>query len=287
MSHSLLVLADLSEPARQAARYTAVLGAALPAQLALLHCYHSPLLFPELVTVTTRGSIRSQVETADALRDFAQQLALPTEISVSVKPAAEAVRGAIRRHQPLLLAMGLSPEQDLLDQLLHNQLLPVLRATHYPVLLVPAAGAAPRAPRRVLWAVDAGPFVPNAAARRLAPLLASWEAAHTITHSVTGPAYPASVGQLAMDQLRHSRLLPFSTQYELYTRHHDVAAKGILEAMEDVQPDLLVLIARPRSFLGQLFHRSVTAQVLRHCRVPVLLVPAEAPEQPDWMPCLC
>jgi len=35
-----------------------------------------------------------------------------------------------------------------------------------------------------------------------------------------------------------------------------------------------VLIARPRSFLGELFHCSFTTAVLRHCSVPVLLLPA-------------
>ena len=66
---------------------------------------------------------------------------------------------------------------------------------------------------------------------------------------------------------------------------HDPAA-GVLRAVAEAQADLLILIARPRSFLGRLFHRSVTAQVLRGCPVPVLLVPAAAPDQPDWMPAM-
>ncbi|OGX85219.1 hypothetical protein BEN47_02555 [Hymenobacter lapidarius] len=56
---------------------------------------------------------------------------------------------------------------------------------------------------------------------------------------------------------------------------HDPAAV-VLRAVAEEQPDLLILIARPRSFLGRLFHRSVTAQVL--------LLPANAPNQPDYMP---
>ena len=58
------------------------------------------------------------------------------------------------RHHPLLLAMSLSPEQDLADYLLRNHVLPVLRATHRPLLLVPEAGPPPGLPRRVLVAVD-------------------------------------------------------------------------------------------------------------------------------------
>jgi nucleotide-binding universal stress UspA family protein len=53
-------------------------------------------------------------------------------------------------------------------------------------------------------------------------------------------------------------------------------AEAIVHAAQPGAYDLVVLIARPRSFLGQLFHRSVTAQVLLHSRVPVLVLPAQA-----------
>jgi nucleotide-binding universal stress UspA family protein len=38
---------------------------------------------------------------------------------------------------------------------------------------------------------------------------------------------------------------------------------------------MLVLPVRARSFLGRLFHHSVTAQVLAQVTVPVLLLPTE------------
>ena len=51
-------------------------------------------------------------------------------------------------------------------------------------------------------------------------------------------------------------------------------ADGILDAARPEDFDLVVLIARPRSFLGELFHHSVSAQVLLHSNVPVLVLPA-------------
>ena len=44
-----------------------------------------------------------------------------------------------------------------------------------------------------------------------------------------------------------------------------------MQALADTRADLLVLVARPRSLWSELFHRSVTAHMLRHCLVPVLL----------------
>lgn len=60
------------------------------------------------------------------------------------------------------------------------------------------------------------------------------------------------------------------------TQHlvHAFPAKGILQVAATGHFDLVVLIARPRSFLGALFHHSVTAQVLLHSPLPVLVLPA-------------
>jgi len=52
-------------------------------------------------------------------------------------------------------------------------------------------------------------------------------------------------------------------------------AEAILKAAQPSETDLVVVIARPRSFLSELFHHSVTAQVLLHSPVPVLVLPAQ------------
>ncbi len=62
------------------------------------------------------------------------------------------------------------------------------------------------------------------------------------------------------------------------THHRSVfaphPAEGILRVAESAEFDLVALVARPRSFLGRLFHHSVTAQVLLHSPIPVLMLPA-------------
>ena len=284
MTPSILVLADLSAATERAAQYAAALGTPLHAELTLLHFYHDPLLELELAAVTLAQIDRNQADTAAALRAVAQRLPVPVEVRVSVAPMPAAVAEAVDRRRPLLLAMGLTTEHNLLDQVLHNQVLPVLRSTHEPLLLVPEAGPAPRVPRRVLVAVDGEPFTPTAAGRALAPLLAAWEAAFTAVHVKAHHAQLASPGKMAQADLLASGLLPPGTAVGLYEESHVSPGAGVLQAIDDTQADLLVLLARPRSFLERRFRRSVTAQVLRHCRVPVLLVPVDAPELPGWVP---
>jgi nucleotide-binding universal stress UspA family protein len=300
MNLVLLVLADLSAAAARAAQYAAVLAAPLRARLELLHCYHDPPL--ELATVMLPQLDRLPADTTAGLHALARPLPVPAEVVVSTEPLAEAVAQAIAQHHPPLLALGLSAEPTLLDRLLRNRALPMLRATHLPLLLVPEAAPTPCLPRRVLIAVDGEPFVLNAAARALAPLLATWPAVYSVLH-LAATRSP----RLALVDVELSGLLPRSAPLELYevaarqgedpALRADLAplelygaptnpAAGVLRAVAASQADLLVLIARPRSFLGRLFHHSVTAAVLRACPVPVLLLPAEAPELPDWMPAM-
>jgi len=284
MNPCIVVLTNLSAAAEQAAQYAAVLGAPQQAHLELLHLYHDPVLDPELVTVTVAHSFRTQAETAALLRERAQQLAVPAEVKVSVQPLATAVQEAVCQGHPLLLVMGLSTEHTLLDRLLHNQALPVLRTTHRPLLLVPESAPAPRLPRRIALAVDAEQFRLNEAAQALEPLLASWPATYTAVHVLAPGEREAYPGQRAFSHLRLSGLVPAAQPLELYEKAGVSPAAGILQAITDTQADMVVLIARPRSFLGRLFHQSVTAEVVRHSPVPVLLLPARGQGQPGWMP---
>ena len=286
MNPVILMLTNLSAAAERAAQMAAMLGLPLQLRLVLLHLYHDPLLDPELVVITTAQAYRTQAETNASLQAMAQRLTLPTEVTTSTDTLREAVQGALHHYQPWLLGMGLSQEHDLLDRLLHNQMLPVLRATRHPLLLVPEHGPAPHVPRRVALAVDAEPFCPNRASQTLAPLLASWQAAYTVVHVAAPEEQEAFAGQRALTNVRQSKLLPATTRLELYQERELPPAAGVLQALDDTQAELLILITRPRSFMGRLFHRSVTMEVVRHCRIPVLLLPADAPVVPGWMPAM-
>ncbi|RFP64990.1 universal stress protein [Hymenobacter lapidiphilus] len=283
MQPSFVVFVDLSAGAARAAHYAALLGAPRQVRLELVNVCQAPVLSSELAFVPMPYVAQLQADDDAALHELAEGLPAAAGASVLMAPLAEAVQQAIARFRPLLLAMGLSAEPGLLDQFLRNQALPVLRATHRPLLLVPEAASPPAMPRHVLVAVDGEHFALGETALALAPLLASWQATFSVVHirpAVGGAAEQASQYARVGEPLRG--LLPTAAAPQLYD--NDDPAATILRAQAELQADLLVLIARPRSFLGRLFHRSITAQVLRDCPVPVLLLPAHAPGVPDWMP---
>ena len=75
MNPSLVVLANLSEAAERAAQYATVLGAPLHAHVALLHCYHDPVLMvPEMAVVTATQIDRDYAAAAVGMQALAHRL---------------------------------------------------------------------------------------------------------------------------------------------------------------------------------------------------------------------
>jgi hypothetical protein len=129
-TNSILVLANFADAAEATARYAAALGAPLHLRLVMLHLEVYPVMLePELVAASAEQTQRNEAETMAGLQALARRLPGHTEVLEAAGIMSEAVADAVRQQHPLLLALGLSHEQSLLDHLLVEQVLPVLRAT--------------------------------------------------------------------------------------------------------------------------------------------------------------
>jgi nucleotide-binding universal stress UspA family protein len=81
---------------------------------------------------------------------------------------------------------------------------------------------------------------------------------------------------LALRAVQASGLVEGLPVPELRGYQHAHYEQGVLAAARDMQADLIIVLARQRSYLGELFHRSVTAHLLLHSPVPVLVLPTAA-----------
>ncbi|GAB3841151.1 hypothetical protein GCM10028821_47490 [Hymenobacter jeollabukensis] len=205
------------------------MGAALPVLLTLLRIQHAPdLLAPEPALAATSQTDCHCAETTANAQQLARQLPGPAATQVLELSSSEAVEQAIRQLQPLLLVLGLHAEHTLLDQLRHKHLLPVLRATHHPLLLVPEATRVSGRPGRVLLAIDAEPYKLTAAARALVPLLASWQAAYTVVHVLPAHASQTRSERQVLTGVRAEGLVPPDAPLWLYQEPAASSAAGIL-----------------------------------------------------------
>ena len=288
MKPTFLVLTDLSAAARRAAHFTGLLAAAVGGQLVLLYQKNAALFEPDMSMVTLPEDYYTQEkhDTDVAMAELARALPAPASVATGGASLYDVLGDLIGLWQPQLLAMALAPEHDVLDHLLVNQALPVLRDSGLPLLLVPNGAAQnPALPKVVAIAADGEAFRLSAASLALGPLLDSWAADYCVVH-VAPPDAPNDPGlRLAEASVRRSGLLPAApcTTYEV---RRQPRSAGLVQAAADVQADVLVLMVRPRSLLASVFGRGVAAHVAHACPVPQLLLPTvEIPDsQPEQTP---
>ncbi|MFC6224983.1 universal stress protein [Hymenobacter artigasi] len=274
MTPSLLILTDFFRAANKALDYATNLARPLGARLVLLHVRRDSILDPEMFTGEL--SDLSKEATAMALSRVADDLAVPVVTEIGHGRVAFAVADAVSRHHPLLVVLGRPDYSATPDELVQTTALDLLRTAPYPMLIVPHTLASSALPRRVLLAVDGEDFTigPHAGVMRYLSRTLGVEL--TVLHVAPDAAADVSEDEV-MASVRRTGLgvdLPVPMRY----RHMAAArpADGILQAAQAGDTDLVVLLARPRSFWGQLFHQSVTAEVLLHSPVPVLVLPTIA-----------
>ncbi len=274
MPPSLLILTDFFRAANEALDYATNLAGPLGARLVLLHVRRDSLLDPEMFTEEL--SDLSKEATALALNRVADNLAVPVVAEIGHGRVAFAMADAVSRHHPLLVLLGRPDYSAIPDELVQTTALDILRTAPYPMLIVPHTLTDKALPRRVLLAVDGEDFTLGPHAGAMRHLLTALNAELTVLHVAPDAALNVSEDEV-MDSVRRTGLnvdLPAPLRYQ-----RTVAARpadGILHGAQALNADLIVVLARPRSFWGQLFHHSVTAEVLLHSPVPVLVLPTLA-----------
>ncbi|AMR25548.1 hypothetical protein A0257_22945 (plasmid) [Hymenobacter psoromatis] len=272
MTLSLLVLTDFFQPADHALAYADALAGAIGAQLVLLHVRRDSLLDPE--HLTGRVDKLSQAAIDLALESLTRELTAPVVAEAAHGRVAEAVADALRRHQPALVVLGHRNTDATPDALVSSAALDILRNAPQPMLVVPAP-TRPIIPHRVLWALDAEVVSLGTHASLVRHLLDALPAELTVLHVGSDEASAAAGTAAAREALERTGLaLDLTTGLRTQSLVHATPAGGILQAVAGGGFDWVVLVARPRSFLGELFHRSVTVHVLLHSPIPVLVLPA-------------
>ncbi|ALW86724.1 hypothetical protein AUC43_17545 [Hymenobacter sedentarius] len=260
MEPAFVVLTDLSSSAEAALLYTTQLARHVNGRVVLLHVYLDPLLELEVSLVPATVQVASRQEIMANMAKRTQQLGVPALIELSDDSLEVAVQHMILRYHPLLLAAWReAPHTAVASQ------------ARYPLLLVPETWTGAGLPRRVVVAADEQSFGLTPPALALAPLLQALQAKTTLVHASPGrgPA-PLDAALLAVGR---TGLFGGLTGSDVYEVPEEAPAPGVLRACAELGAELLVVPARPHTLLGGVFHRSVTAELLRRSPIPVLVLP--------------
>lgn len=280
MKPSFFVFSDLSPRSRRAAWYAALLANATQGRVVLVHVEPLPPIEPELGVYTLSTEYQRQVKLVHtALQELARQLPAPAVVEDGMGSVPEVLTTLVNSWQPAVLVLGTVAEYDILDAIWYNQTLPALRDSGLPVLLVPEEAAQdPALPRLIAIAADGQEFRLPANSAVGAVLLGSWLAAFSVVHVAT----PGSPGiDRAVAAVRRSALLSPAAPCIPYEVRQQPCRAGIVQATQDVQADLLVLLTRPRTLVGSLLGSGVAVHVVRNCPVPTLLLPMQAVDGAD------
>ena len=281
MSLTLVVFAGFYQSARHTVQYANTLTQALRGKLVLLHVNRASLFDPyEAVPEHYRQEeLARQTETAAALHRMAEELSARPTVEVATDLLPEIAQDQAARHQPALFVLSppYQPHENAAS--VATGCADLLRGGHHPLLVVPTATPTEQPPRRILIAADRDAFALTPASLALHPLFALPGVELIVAHVSDGE--DDSGCSAALHAVQVSGLVKGLATPELRGYEHDNYAEGVLVAVEDTQADLVVVLARQRSYLGELFHRSVTAQLLERCPVPVLVLPVAVEAAPD------
>ncbi|TGE29426.1 universal stress protein [Hymenobacter metallicola] len=269
MPAPLLVLTDFTPAADAALAYADMLAARLQVPLVLLHVNRNSIFDPEAFT----GAVahRSEGEIAVALEERIGKLTVPAVPAMTTGRSTTAILEMVNQHRPALLVLGKPTPGDLPEELVTTTSLTLLRESHYPLLVVPASTVI-KTPQCIALAADGNAFRLTTPAQSAQPLLQALQATLTVVH-VAEPedddSCTAALHSVQAAGLLQDVATPVRTRG---VRNLDIA-KGIEQVAHTIHADLLVVIARRHSVLGRLFHRSITAQLIRQSQLPVLALP--------------
>ncbi|QNE38571.1 universal stress protein [Hymenobacter sp. NBH84] len=266
----LLVLTDFSPAADHALAYADALAVQLRATLVLLHVQRTSLFDPEALT----GSLSplSEGEIATALLQRRDKLSVPVITEATVARVAEAADAGVRRYQPALLLLGRpaatkgSPEV-----VAQTTALKLLGHLPCPLLVVPESAPIPMPPQCVAIAADNQPFSLLPQANDMVAWLHQLPSRFTILH-VAEPEDNDSTA-VACQHVLDSGLLPTDSRPHHHGVRHLSIADGVAQGAKEIEADLLVAQVHRHTWLGDLFHHSVTARLVQRATLPVLLLP--------------
>jgi len=289
MPLTLIVLTGFYPAARQALRYADELASALGGRLVVLHVNRASLYDPYVLMGENwhRQELAGEADTAALLARLASQLQAPAIVELATDLLPAVAHDLAARYQPALFVLGRPAPENTSSEQLSAATLDLLRAAQLPVLLVPLDTAAAVPPRRVLVAADGEECALLDSAAGVHQLLRGPGVALTVAHVSTVEDDEGCARALRAVQC--CGLTTDRPETALRGYQAEQPAAGILAALADTGADLVVLLARRRSYLGELFHRSVTARVSSQSPVPVLVVPVvelpvPAPPPPKQRP---
>jgi nucleotide-binding universal stress UspA family protein len=273
MKNTILFLTDFSDNARNAITYGLRAFPSDAYTYILLNCY------PRIHTTTEVNislSEKMSQESYAALEKEAAAIRQHMGEDLAFEKIAylgflnEAVNYVAEHHQPDLVIMGTKGETGLPAILLGSHASSLIKATNLPLMIVPEE-ARFTGLKHIVLAADLKTLNKPEHLEPLSELAEIFDSRLTIVNVVKEDATLEEDASDDRDSLKDN-----FTEHPIefrYIQDHSVE-HGIAQYVHDHPCDLLVVVERSRSFIIDLFHRSVSKNLALHAETPLLVLHA-------------
>jgi nucleotide-binding universal stress UspA family protein len=272
MKNTILLLTDFSANSRNAIYYALKAFPPEAFNYILLHCY------PRIHTtadVTISLSEKMRIESYEALDKEVVFLEKQLGTSLSIEKMAylgflnEAVNYVAKERHPDLVVMGTKGETGLPAILLGSHASSLMKATHIPLLIVPE-DAIFKGLKHLVLAADLKTLTKPEHLEPLTEIAELFDSRLTIVNVVKETIVQDATKSQDTAILEDN----FNQEIEFkYVVDHNIE-HGIAQFVHDHPCDLLVVVERSRSFIVDLFHKSVTRNLALHTETPLLILHA-------------
>lgn len=264
---NILVPTDFSDAANNAVEYAIQLASSSGAAIVLLNVYHLPLPAGEmpLMLVAPHDIIWHSNK---RLHELEQSISISTEGRIAVSStvregmAADEIVTVAKERACDLIVMGNVGSTSALTVLMGSVTTAVAKKSTVPVLSVPL-GAHYRAVQSIVFAYDCQKEPQDSTVGYLKSLSQTFHAELKVVNVVKPQSEP-EVACVGVDVMDAAQGVSFSVS-------DDVA--GELDRLAKThKADWLVLAKHDYNFPENLFHRSITKQVVFHSEIPILII---------------
>jgi nucleotide-binding universal stress UspA family protein len=278
---TILVPTDFSATAISAFRYALAMAEKLhTTEIKLVSVYHEPINFKDSGYVPALAIEEAKKNCESRLIDLiaVEQINHPSKTKVTYEAlrgyASNRIMEASENPNIDMVVMGTTGEHDQTDEWLGTVSINVAQHAKRPVLLVPT-GKKYTGIEHILYACDFSKADFDLHTEGVVANLAEKLEAEVKVVFVSDGKKDYKTDQIVMREIfkMDAPKVPLSVE----VMENDSTVKAIKEFAVEKDFDLIVVATKQRGFFDELFHYSITKELIWHPNLPVLIVHAE-----DW-----
>ena len=274
---NILVPIDFSDVSKNALQYALDLAMLLNAQLKVVHIMHPHF---ETTNPAIIDSIDKIVQMREAdLESFCNELPFINMEQIVTKEmvkkeifigfAADKLISLSSSKDVDLIVMGTTGEGDVVKKLLGGVAVGVAQKAHCPVWLIPD-NCKFNGLNKIIYAsnYESGDKI---TLKHIFDFANQFDAKVQLVH-VTEPKHKLDpkLESIMLDHIFKARLS--NGKVNLKHLQSSKVWEGLYRYANEHNCDLIVMVTKHRSFVQQLFHKSKTAEVIRHSKLPILVM---------------